>query len=88
MTVVCATCQRYLGTKPPYGDVGVTHGTCTSCAIRQRRELSTLVVSRERADAWPVLESVFRAHNDVRLVLERRNGDRRQISLDVDTCRR
>jgi hypothetical protein len=51
MTVACASCQRYLGTRPPFRDLGVTHGTCTACAVRQRRELSTLVVSRERADA-------------------------------------
>ncbi len=88
MTVVCASCQRYLGTKPPYRDLGVTHGICTNCVIRQRRELSTLVVSRDRADAWPVLEHVFRVQNDLHLVLERRRVDRRQTSLDVEACRR
>ncbi len=88
MTVVCASCQRYLGTKPPYRDLGVTHGMCTSCVIRQRRELSTLVVSRDRADAWPVLETVFRVQSDVHVVLERRREDRRQMSLDVEACRR
>jgi hypothetical protein len=88
MTVVCASCQRYLGTKPPYRDLGVTHGTCVSCALRQRRELSTLVVSRERADAWPVLESVVRVQSDLQVVLERRQVDRRQAVLDVKGCRR
>ena len=87
MTVVCASCQRYLGTKPPYRDLGVTHGVCTSCAIR-RRELSTLVVSRERAYAWPVLESVLRVQSDLHVLLERRRGDRRQAVLDVEACRR
>jgi len=88
MTVVCASCQRYLGTKPPYRDLGVTHGICTSCVIRQHRELSTLVVSRDRADAWPVLESVFRVQSELHLVLERRKGNRRLESLDVEACRR
>ena len=88
MTVVCASCQRYLGTKPPYRDLGVTHGICTTCAIRQRRELSTLVVSRERTEAWPVIESVLRVQSDLQVVLERRRGDRRQLSLDVEACRR
>jgi len=88
MTVVCASCQRYLGTKPPYRDLGVTHGVCTACVIRQRRELSTLVVSRERADAWPVLENVLRVQSDLHVVFERRRGDRRQASLDVEACRR
>jgi hypothetical protein len=88
MTVVCASCQRYLGTRAPYRDLGVTHGMCTPCAIRQRRELSTLVVSRERADAWPVLESVLRVQSDLHIVLERRQGDRRQTVLYVEACRR
>ena len=88
MTVVCSSCQRYLGTKPPYRDLGVTHGICTPCVVRQRRELSTLVVSRERADAWPVLENFFRVQSDLHLVLERRQEDRRQLSLDVEASRR
>jgi hypothetical protein len=88
MTVVCASCQRYLGTKPPYRDLGIAHGICTACAIRQRRELKTLVVSRERADAWPVIESVLRVQSELQVVLERRRGDRRQNDLDVEACRR
>jgi hypothetical protein len=88
MTIVCASCQRYLSTRPPYRDLGVTHGICTACAIRQRRELSTLVVSRERADAWPVLESVLRVQSDMRVVLDRRRADRRKLDLEIDACRR
>jgi len=88
MTVVCVACQRYLGTRPPFRDLGVTHGICTPCAIRQRRELSTLVVSRERADAWPVLETVFRIQGDLHVVVERRRSERRQESSDVEACRR
>ena len=88
MTVVCATCQRYLGTKPPYHDKGVTHGTCPSCAARQRRDLSTLVVSRDRADALPVLHNIFRTQADLHLLLDRRTTERRQISLAVEVCRR
>jgi hypothetical protein len=88
MTVVCSSCQRYLSTKPPYGDLGVTHGLCNACAIRQRRELKTLVVSRERADAWPVLESVLRIQSELHVVLDRRRADRRQLDLEVDACRR
>ncbi len=88
MTVVCASCQRYLSTKPPYRDLGVTHGICTACAIRQRRELRTLVVSREREDAWPVLESILRVQSDLHVVLDRRRADRRQAAQDVEDCRR
>jgi hypothetical protein len=88
MTLVCASCQRYLGTKPPYRDLGVIHGICTACAIRQRRGLKTLVVSRDRADAWPVIESVLRIQSELQVVLDRRKGDRRQLDLDVEDCRR
>ena len=61
---------------------------CTPCAIRQRRELSTLVVSRERADAWPVLETVFRFQGELHVVVERRRAERRQELSEVETCRR
>jgi hypothetical protein len=88
MTVVCASCQRYLGTKPPYRDLGITHGICTACAIRQRRELKTLVVSRDRAEAWPLIESVLRVQSELQIVLDRRKGDRRQLDLAVEDCRR
>ena len=88
MTIVCAACPRYLGTKPPFRDLRVTHAMCTPCAIRQRRELSTLVVSRERADAWPVLENVLRFQGELHVVMERRHAERRQESADVEICRR
>jgi hypothetical protein len=89
MTIVCVACQRYLGTRPPFRDLRVTHALCTSCAIRQRRELSTLVVSPERADAWPVLENVFRFQGELHVVVERRRGaERRQACSVVEVCRR
>src|SRR5262249_61350191 len=88
MTIVCIACQRYLGTKPPFHDLRVSHGICTPCAIRQRRELSTLVVSRERAEVWPVLEAIFRFQGELHVVVERRLAERRQESSEGETCRR
>ena len=88
MTIVCSSCQRYLGTLPPFHDKGVTHSLCSPCAIRQRRELKTLVLSRERADTLPVLAGLFRAQRELKVVLDRRQVERRQASLDVDLCRR
>ena len=88
MTIVCSSCQRYLGTLPPFHDKGVTHSLCSPCAIRERRELKTLVLSRERADTLPVLSSLFRPHGDVKVVLDRRRIERRQERIDVDPCRR
>ena len=88
MTIVCSSCQRYLGTLPPFHDKGVTHSRCSPCAIRERRELKTFVLSRERADTLPVLASLFRAQGDLQVVLDRRRVERRQERLDVDPCRR
>ena len=34
MTVVCAWCQRLLGTKPPADDSSTTHGICPPCRDR------------------------------------------------------
>jgi hypothetical protein len=87
MTIVCSSCQRYLGTQPPFHDKAVTHGLCTPCTIRQRRELRTLVLSRDRADTLPMLSTLFRGA-DCSLVVDRRSVDRRQSALTVDTCRR
>lgn len=87
MTIVCSSCQRYLATQPPFHDKAVTHDLCTSCAVRQRRELKTLVLSRDRADTWPVLTTLFRGA-DLRVVLDRRKVDRRQGCTEVDSCRR
>jgi hypothetical protein len=87
MTIVCSSCQRYLGTQPPFHDKAVAHGLCTACAIRQNRELRTLVLSRERADTFLMLSSLFRGAECL-LVLDRRSIDRRQSVLEVDICRR
>jgi hypothetical protein len=89
MMLVCAVCQRYLGTKPPYRDLSICREMCTSCTIQARRDLSTLVVSSERRDALPVLESLLRGGQaSLRIVIDRRKADRRQSDLGVDVCRR
>lgn len=88
MTIVCSSCQRYLGTQPPFHDKGVSHSLCTPCATRERRELRTLVLSRERADTLPVLSSLFKGQPEIRLVLDRRQVERRQEAVGVEMCRR
>jgi len=88
MMLVCAVCQRYLGTKPPYRDLTISREMCTPCTIEARRDLSTLVVSPERGDAMPVLESLFRGQGLLRMVVDRRKVDRRQSAHSVDVCRR
>jgi len=88
MMLVCAVCQRYLGTKPPYRDLSISHEMCTPCTIEARRDLSTVVVSPERGDALPVLESLLRMQGSLRMVVDRRKVDRRQSAASVDPCRR
>jgi hypothetical protein len=89
MMLVCAVCQRYLGTKPPYRDLTICREMCTPCTIQARRDLSTLVVSSERGDALPVLESLLRGGlASLRVLIDRRKADRRKADLRVEVCRR
>jgi hypothetical protein len=88
MMLVCSVCQRYLGTKPPYRDLSVCREMCTPCTIQARRDLSMLVVSPERGDALPVLETLLRGQGSLRMVVDRRKADRRTSELCVDVCRR
>jgi hypothetical protein len=88
MTIVCSSCQRYLGTQPPYHDKSVNKGLCLPCTVRQRQELRTLVLSRDRADTLPVLSNIFRYQDDLRLVVDRRAVERRRESVTVEECRR
>jgi hypothetical protein len=77
MVTVCAWCERYLG--PGVEGPGVTHGICDPCAARQRwAERPVLVVARHRADLRDVLEQLLRGEPAVRIVVDRRVGDRRR----------
>jgi hypothetical protein len=88
MRLVCGGCQRYLGTTPPYRDLRVKHDLCAPCALRERRELATVVISKERADVLPLLRGLLRNQSDVRLLVDRRGGDRRREDVWVERCRR
>jgi hypothetical protein len=82
MVTICAWCQRYLGTKEPLADSSLTHGICKTCALRQQLGGSaTLVVSRERAAALPFLTGLLTGTPEIRIVLDRRRGERRRSSL-------
>lgn len=88
MTTVCSACQRYLGTQPPFHDKAVLHGLCTPCEIRQQHELQVVVLTRERADSFPVLNGLLRRKSELRVVIDRRQMERRREGLMVDDCRR
>ena len=77
MVTVCAWCERYLG--PGDAGPGVSHGICEPCAARQRwAEPPVVVVARHRADLREVLEHLLRGEPAVRIVVDRRIGDRRR----------
>jgi hypothetical protein len=79
MVTICAWCQRYMGTKEPLPDPSLTHGICKTCAMRQQLGGSpTLVISRQRAEALPFLTGLLRGLPEIRVVVDRRRGDRRR----------
>ena len=89
MTIVCSACQRYLGTQPPFHDKAVLHGLCTPCEIRQQQhELQVVVLTRERADSFPILSGLLRRKSELRVVIDRRQAERRREGMLVDECRR
>jgi len=75
MVTVCAWCERYLG---PH-DAPVTHGICAICTARQHwPDHPVLVVSRHREALIPVFRQLLQGSPEVKIVLERRQDDRRQ----------
>lgn len=82
MVTICAWCQRFLGTKEPLADPSLTHGICKTCALRQQLGgTPTLVVSRERAEALPFLMGLLTGTPEIRVIVDRRQGERRRPSL-------
>jgi hypothetical protein len=77
MVTVCAWCERFLGATDT-GPAVVTHGICDPCAARQRwPDAPVIVVAPHRADMCAVLEQVLRGEPPIRIVIDRRVGDRR-----------
>jgi hypothetical protein len=80
MVIVCAWCQKYLGSREPLGSPDLTHGICDEC--REREQLQAggifLVVSRARAGHVGRLRSLLRGAPGTAIVLDRRTCERRQ----------
>jgi hypothetical protein len=88
MVTVCAWCERYLGSTMDGGPM-VTHGICQPCLVRQKwAESPVIVVSRNRADIQFVLEQLLRGEPAVRIVMDRRVGDRRQTAAEGEAAER
>ena len=78
MVTVCAWCQKYLGSKQPLEDPGITHGICSACMERQTLSgPPVLVVSPARAGTIPLLNTLLRGSPDIAIVVDRRGGERR-----------
>jgi len=78
MVTVCAWCQKYMGSKEPLHDPAVSHGICSDCIERETRdEAPVLVVSRGRAEAIPMLQSLLRGAPEIAIVVDRRASERR-----------
>ena len=78
MVTVCAWCQRYMGSREPLHDPVVSHGICNCCVERGPfDDAPVLVVSRDRVEAIPVLQSLLRGAPEISIVVDRRAGSRR-----------
>jgi hypothetical protein len=78
MVTVCAWCQKYMGSKEPLQNPGVSHGICSACVERQSlADTPVLVVSPSRAGSVHLLSTLLRGSPDVEIVVDRRNGERR-----------
>jgi len=85
MVTVCAWCDRYLGPE----DTAVTHGICDACTARQHwRDAPVLVVARHREEMIPVLRHLLQGSPEVKIVLERRQDERRQADCAPGVERR
>jgi hypothetical protein len=79
MVTVCAWCERYLGSVEPLKDTAISHGICPECVERERlAEAPVLIVSRERAPAVPMLQTLLRGAPEIAIRVERRGTDRRR----------
>lgn len=79
LVTVCAWCERFLGMRETEGASVISHGICRACATRhQWAEPPTLVVSRTRADLQRVLQELMRGTPEIRVVVDRRQAERRQ----------
>jgi hypothetical protein len=78
MVTVCAWCQKYMGSKEPLHDPAVSHGICGDCIERESLdEAPVLVVSRGRAEAIPMLQSLLGGAPEIAIVVDRRASERR-----------
>ncbi len=97
MLRVCAWCRLFLGLKRPLDRWEMTHGICRECEARFNTPpgpflMATapriLIVARDPIALEAAGELVARAGHSVRVLADRRQGDRRRRQLPVAVDRR
>jgi hypothetical protein len=67
-----------MGSMEPLHDPAVSHGICHDCIERDSLDdAPVLVVSRGRAEAIPMLQSLLRGAPEIAIVVDRRGTERR-----------
>ncbi len=89
LVIVCAWCQRFLGVREAERSSAVSHGICRACMERRKwNEPPTLVVCRFRAELQPIFQEIVRGVPEIRVVVDRRQGERRRGDAPGDAERR
>lgn len=102
MKVICAWCRRegkpdFIGEREPLDDPQETHGICRAHAERVAEELPArsfpgvrvlLVVAANETKLCRYLECSFATIKDVRVIMERRLGERRRAGSATGVERR
>jgi hypothetical protein len=88
MVHVCAWCERFLGPTSP--ELRVSHGICSPClkGLDWEDDPPVLVLSRRRAHLLPVFRELLRGTPGVRVVVDRREGPRRQADAPAPAADR
>ena len=88
MRAVCAWCGATRAEGEP-GDRAVSHGICPACSRIWSAGLTRCVVlPSQRAFLLPEIQRAFRDIRDVRVVVDRRQGERRRQATRVHVDRR
>ena len=88
MRAVCAWCGTTLAEGEP-GDRAVSHGICPACSRIWSAGLTRCVVlPSHRAFLLPEIQRAFRDIRDVRVMVDRRQGERRRQAQRVPVDRR
>lgn len=88
MRAVCAWCGTTISEGVP-GDIRVSHGICPQCSRRYfATSLRYAVVPRDRPFLLAEIETAFQKVGGIRVILDRRRGDRRRRCRRVRDERR